>query len=107
MTRPNKSAGVSPIFADHLSIFNLFLTYWNIILNIDNEYTEIAAFDLTNELFLILLKRWDGNKWDRKKLEKICDALDALNEMLNPNLLFGKEFGYIDHIKSWHLLSVF
>ena len=102
MTRPDKLTGVSPIITDCLSIFNLFVTCWNIISNIGNEYTEIAAFDLTNELFKILLKRWDENKWDRKELEKICDALGASNEMLNPNLFFGKEFAYIDHIKSWY-----
>ena len=107
MTRPDKFTGVSPIITDRLSIFNLLVTYWGIISNIGNEYTEIATFDLTNELFLILLKRLDGNKWDRKELKKICDALDESNEMLNPNLFFGKEFAYIDHIKSWYLLGAF
>ena len=90
MTRPTKFIGVSPTIIDRLPIFNLLLTYWDIISNIGNEYTEIAAFDLTNEIFLILLKRWDDNKWDREELKKICDALDESNEILNPHLFFGK-----------------
>ena len=99
-TRPNKFTVVSSLIIDRLLIFNLFVTYWDINSNIGNEYTKIAAFDLTNELFLILIKYWDENKWDRRETEKIWDALDESNEMLNSHLFFGKEFGYIDHIKS-------
>ena len=51
MTRFDKFTGVSPIITNRLSIFNLLLTYWDIISNIGIEYTEIAAFDLTNEIF--------------------------------------------------------
>ena len=30
--------------------------------------------------------------------------MDNLIETLNPNLFFGKEMGYIDHLKSWYQL---
>lgn len=69
---------------------------------------------LTNDLFIYLIyydlmiyvlrHRWEQNNWDIKEIEKICEGMDNLNETLNPNLFFGKEIGYIDHLKNWYQL---
>ena len=45
---------------------------------------------------------WKFNCWSWSQiLSKINDGLQELN----PNLFFGKEIGYIDHVKSWYLLE--
>ena len=89
------------LFADHLMIFHLFITYWDIISRIGHQYTEQNAYFLTSDFSDILWHRWQQNIWDIKEIEKICGGLDNLNETLNPNLFFEKEIGYIDHLKSW------
>lgn len=43
--------------------------------------------------------------WNCDELLEICSKISISLEELNPNLFLGKELGYIDHIKSWHLMS--
>ena len=97
MTKSEKVSYIAGLFADHLMIFQLFINYWDIVSGIGQEYTDQAAFSWRRDLFEILCHRWEQNNWDIKKIEAICSGLDNLNEMLNPNLFFNKELGYIDH----------
>ena len=44
MTRSERVSHVSDFFADHLMIFHLFITYWDIVSRIGQEYTEQSPF---------------------------------------------------------------
>lgn len=88
MTRSERVPHISDFVADQLMIFHLFITYWNIVSRIGQEYTEESAFFLTNDLFDVLRHRREQNNWDIKEIEKICKGMDNLNETLNPNLFF-------------------
>ena len=57
------------------------------------------------EIFSNLESNWRFNRWNLDKLEKICLKIDDGLQELNPNLFFGKEIGYIDHVKSRYLLE--
>lgn len=72
-------------------IFHLFITYWDIASGISREYTDQNAFLLTSDLFDILRHRLEQNNWDLKEIEKTCEGLDDLNEILNPNLFLEKK----------------
>ena len=38
-------------------------------------------------------------------LKHICYALGTKFEDLNPNYFIGKEFAYLDHVKTWYYLQ--
>ena len=40
MTRSETVSHISDFVADQLMIFHLFITYWDIVSGIDQEYTE-------------------------------------------------------------------
>ena len=48
---------------------------------------------------------WRYNCWSLDELDQILSKINEGLEELNPNLFFGKEIGYIDHVKSWYLLQ--
>ena len=48
---------------------------------------------------------WKFNRWDLVELDQILSKINEGLQELNPNLFFGKELGYIDHVKSWYLLE--
>ena len=48
---------------------------------------------------------WRYNCWSLDELDQILSKINKGLEELNPNLFFGKEIGYIDHVKSWYLLQ--
>ena len=48
---------------------------------------------------------WRYNCWSLDELDQILSKLNEGLEELNPNFFFGKEIGYIDHVKSWYLLQ--
>ena len=48
---------------------------------------------------------WRYNCWSLDELDQILSKTNEGLEELNPNLFFGKEIGYIDHVKSWYLLQ--
>ena len=91
MTRSETVSYIAGLFADHLMIFHLFITCWVIVFGISQEYTEQNAFFLTSDLLDILRHQWEQNNWDLKEIEKICEGLDNLNEILNPNLFLEKK----------------
>ena len=95
MTRSDKVC-VSALMADHLAIFYLFFTYWDVATKIGTNYTEITAFNLTNDLFDLLHHRWEQNSWSLKELIK---------DILSPNTSLGKEFFYLDHLKTSYQLG--
>ena len=44
MTRSERVSYIAGLFADHLMIFHLFITYWVIVFGISQEYTEQNFF---------------------------------------------------------------
>ena len=48
---------------------------------------------------------WRYNCWSLDELDQILSKIKKGLEVLNPNFFFGKEIGYIDHVKSWYLLQ--
>lgn len=90
-------------FLDDCSFLNFFLQYWDAT-NSD-IYNEHDAFFKRLETFSNLDSNLKYNCWNIDELEKICSKIDEGLQELNPNLFFGKELGYIDHIKSWYLLE--
>ena len=49
--------------------------------------------------------KWKSNCWNLVELDQILSKINKGLEELNPNFFFGKEIGYIDHVKSWYLLQ--
>ena len=64
------------------------------------EHKALAVEILTGHIFVLLQIEWDKNKWDFEELKHIYYALDAKYEDLNLNYFIGKEFAYLDHIKT-------
>ena len=48
---------------------------------------------------------WRYNCWSLDELDQILSKINKGLEVLNPIFFFGKEIGYIDHVKSWYLLQ--
>ena len=99
----NAPVSISSIFSGRLLIFEFFLQYCDAT-NSDT-YNKHDAFFKRLETFSNLDSNLKYNRWNIDKLEKICSKIDEGLQELNPNLFFGKELGYIDHIKSWYLLE--
>ena len=92
------------IFVNRLFIFESFLDYWNV--KNSNMYNNHDAFFKEIECYSNLHAEWQFNRWDLKELDKICSKIDEGLQELNPYFfLWGKEIGYVDHIKSWYLLE--
>ena len=85
--------------------FPLFCKYWDIVSKRGTEHTLLEVEILKSRLFMLLKIKWDKNKWDSEELKHICYALDAKFEDLNPNYFIGKEFAYLDHVKTWYYLQ--
>ena len=49
--------------------------------------------------------KWKSNCWNLVELDQILSKINKGLEEPNPNFFFGKEIGYIDHVKSWYLLQ--
>ena len=64
------------------------------------ENTSLEVETLASHLFMHLKIKWDKNKWDSEELKDICYALDAKFEVVNPNYFIGKEFTYLEHVKT-------
>ena len=95
---------IRTIFISHLFIFESFFDYWNI--KNSNMYNNHDAFFKEIECYSNLYAEWRFNCWDLKELDKICSKIDEGLQELNPYFfLWGKEIGYVDHIKSWYLLE--
>ena len=87
------------------NFFLLFYKYWDIVSKRGTEHTALAVEILTSHIFVLLKIKWDKNKWNSEELKHICYALDAKFEDLNPNYFIGKEFAYLDHVKTWFYLQ--
>ena len=85
--------------------FPLFHKYWDIVSKRGTEHTSLEVEILTSGLFLLLKIEWDKNQWDFEELKQICYTLDVKFEDLNPNYFIGKEFAYLDHVKTWYYLQ--
>ena len=85
--------------------FSLFHKYWDIVSKRGTEHTSLEVEILTSGLFLLLKIEWDKNQRDFEELKHICYALDVKFEDLNPNYFIGKEFAYLDHVKTWYYLQ--
>ena len=68
-----------------------------------NILPEIA-YEMQKENYGNLYAIWTRKVWDRNELNYICEKINRGVEYLKPSLFFGKEQGYIDHIKSCYLL---
>ena len=75
-------------------------------MNIEDEISAVEAYHRRCEVFETLDAIWGKNKWNCDELVEICSKFDISLEELNP-IFFGKELGYIEHIKSWYLISYF
>ena len=84
------------------SFFPLFYKYWDIHGKRETEYTPLQVSILTSNLYLLLKFDWDKNGWDTDELKCIYYALDVGCKDLNPNYFIGKEFAYLDHVKTWY-----
>lgn len=89
---------ISTIFSGRLLIFEIFFQYWDATNS--NIYNEHDAFFKIQETFSNLDSNWKYNRLNIDELNKICLKIDEGLKELNPNLLFSKELGYLDHIKS-------
>ena len=79
------------------------MEYWNAS-NIE-IYNEHDSFFKRLEASGNLELDWRYNCWSLDELDQILSKTNEGLEELNPNLFFGKEIGYIDHVKSWYLLQ--
>ena len=86
-------------------LFPLFNKYWDIVRKRGTEHTSLEVEILTSRLFMLLKIEWDKNIWDSEELKHICFALDAKFKDLNVNYFIGKEFVYLDHVKTWYYLQ--
>ena len=99
----NTPISIATIFSDQQLLFEFFLIYW------DATNTEI--YNEHNRFFKILESssnleaNWKFNRLSLVELDQILSKINEGLEELNPNLFFGKEIGYIDHVKSWYLLQ--
>ena len=50
---------------------------------------------------------WKVGCWSLDELDQILSKINKGLQELNPNLFFGKEIRYMDHVKSWYLLQFF
>ena len=73
---------------------------------------QILEFTMNTMLFFKRLEasgnleaKWKSNCWNLVELDQILSKINKGLEELNPNFFFGKEIGYIDHVKSWYLLQ--
>ena len=99
----NTPISIATIFSDRQLLFEFFLIYW------DATNTEIYnkqdRFFKRLESSSNLEANWKFNRWSFVELDQILSKINEGLEELNPNLFFGKEIGYIDHVKSWYLLQ--
>lgn len=103
----NNPVSISTIFTKRLLIFEFCLKYWDVAINVEDERSAEEAYFRRCEIFETLVTIWKKNMWNCDELLEICSKINIGLEELNPNLFFGKELGYIDHIKSWYLMSYF
>ena len=99
----NCPISITTIFSDRLLLFDFF---WNI------GTRQILKFTMNTIVFFKRLEAsgnleldWRYNCWSLDELDQILSKTNEGLEELNPNLFFGKEIGYIDHVKSWYLLQ--
>ena len=71
-------------------VFHLFSEYWHT--NDENEFKHLQCI-------------WKKNKWSLFELYVICEKIDDRDELFNPNLIFGKQLFYIEHVKTCLLLD--
>ena len=84
-------------------MFEFFLDYWNA--SNTEIYNECDSFFKRLEASGNLKANWKFNCWSLDELDQILSKINERLQELNPNLFFGKEIGYMDHIKSWYLLQ--
>ena len=82
-----------------------FYRYWDAVSKRGTEHTSLEVEFLTSGLFLLLKIEWDKNGWNTDELKYICYVLDARFDDLNLNYFIGKEFAYLDHVKTWYYLQ--
>ena len=99
----NCPISITTIFSNQLLLFHFFLEYWNA--SNTEIYNEHNSFFKRLETSSNLETDWRYNCWSLDELDQILSKINEGLEELNPNLLFGKEIGYIDHAKSWYLLQ--
>lgn len=100
----NNPVSISTIFSERLLIFEFFKKYWEAVINVEDEWSPVEVYHKRCEIFETLYAIWRKNRWNCKELIKICSNIDQSLEELNPIFFFffGKELGYIDHVKSWY-----
>ena len=101
----NCPISITTIFSNQLLLFHFFLEYWNA--SNTEIYNEHNNFFKRLETSSNLETDWRYNCWSLDELDQILSKINEGLEELNPNLFFGKEIGYIDHVKSWYLLQLF
>ena len=99
----NAPISIFTIFSRRILIFNFFLQYCNA----PYTYNEREAFWKRQEAYSNLISEWKYNRWENDKVDQICLKIDSRAQEGDPNLFFGKEIGYVDHIKSLYQLGYF
>ena len=99
----NCPIAIVTIFSDRLLLFEFFLDYWNV--SNTEIYNEHNGFFKRLEASGNLEANWKFNCCSLHELDQILSKINEGIQELNPNLFFGKEVGYIDHVKSWYLLQ--
>ena len=94
---------IATIFSDQQLLFEFFFIYWDATNT--EMYNEHERFFKRLESSSNLEANWKFNPWSLVELDQILCKINKALEELNPNLFFGKEIGYIDHVKSWYLLQ--
>ena len=101
--KSNAPISISTIFSRRILIFNFFLQYCNA----PYTYNEREAFWKRQEAYSNLISEWKYNRWETDEVIQTCLKIDSCAPEVDPNLFFGKEIGYIDHIKSLYQLGYF
>ena len=95
--------GPISIFSRRIFIFNFFLQYCNA----SYAYNEREAFWKRQEAYSNLISEWKYNRWETDEVIQTCLKIDSRAPEVGLNLFFGKEIGYINHIKSLYQLGYF
>lgn len=71
-------------------VFYLFLEYWQ--LNGEAKFKHLCRI-------------WKKNHWPISELFVIFEKIDERDELFNPNIFYGEELFYIEHVKTCLLLD--
>ena len=84
---------------EFLNFHQYFVLYWNFVNKRNSgEYNETHFFVEASFIRSQLQIQWNFRNFDSNELERIFDALNAHNELLNPNFFISDKIAYLNHL---------